>query len=462
MAYSDANDCFNWEPSGRATFEGHDVAELARRYPTPFYLLSQQQVRRNFQAFKDAFSGADGGIRIYYSVKSNFESIVLRTLAEMGCGSEISGAMDMELAKRAAMDPDHVVYDGPYKPAADIEAAIEWGVHIINIESLTEARVVNDVAKKLGRKVDVGLRVDPVLSKPYYDKVITTYRKKFGYPTDQAAEIAAQIAALPNLNLIGIMTHIGSQVFTPNRYLIALDKIFELVGQLKQRGIEIREVNMGGGYPAQSMRNLRLSRRFVIARLLERFNRIDVHAASISEFGAKMTERYNELKRTTGLTPRLAVEPGRCIVSNACVVVGKVLIVKNDWLFSDISINNLPENLFFSEWRTSYPGHRPNEETQTYNIAGPTLATQDVHFFQRRVPDLKEGDTMAILDTGAYSIARSNQFTRPRVAVYGVKDDGEIALVRRAETVDDVLVMQEWPQRMAATAAEPEKARKAV
>jgi diaminopimelate decarboxylase len=461
MAYSNANDCFRWEESGRATFDGHDVAELARRYPTPFYLLSQKQVRRNFGQFRDAFSAADGGVRIYYSVKSNFESMVLRTLAEMGCGAEISGAMDMELAKRAGMDPQHIVYDGPYKPAEDIEAALQWGVHLINIESLTEARTVNDVAKKLGRKVNVGIRIDPLLSKPYYDKVITTYRKKFGFPIDQAAGAAQQISALPNLNLIGIMTHIGSQVFQPGRYLTTLDKIFELCGQLKQRGLEIREINIGGGYPAQSMRNLRLSRRFVIARLLERFNRIDVQAASIVEFGRRIAERYNQLKRSTGLTPSLAVEPGRCIASNACVVVGKVLIIKNDWLFSDISINNLPENLFFSEWRTAYPGHRPNESGRTYNISGPTLATQDVHFFQRQVPDLKEGDTMAVLDTGAYSIARSNQFTRPRVAVYAVDDEDQITLIRRAETVEDVLTMQVWPERKLSTQAAPEKTRKA-
>ena len=444
MAYVNANDCFEWETSGRATFDGYDVAELARKHPTPFYVLSQKQVRRNFQQFLDAFAGADGGIRPYYSVKSNFESLVLRTLAEMGCGAEISGAMDMELARRAGMAPDRVVFDGPCKPGEDIEAALRWGVHVINLESLTEAHAVDEIAGRLGRRVDVGIRIDPLLSKPYYDKVITTYRKKFGFPIDQAATAARRIAGLPNLNLIGIMTHIGSQVFTPSRYLTTLDKIFELVGEIKAQGVTIEEINIGGGYPAQSMRNLRLSRRFVVARLLERFNRIDVEAASIDEFGQKITARYNELKRSTGHSPRLAIEPGRCLVSNACVVVGKVLIVKNDWLFTDISINNLPENLFFSEWRTAYPGHRPDEGGRTYNISGPTLATQDVHFFQREVPDLEEGDPVAILDTGAYSIARSNQFTRPRIAVYGVCDDGRMRTVRRAEAVDDVLAMQVW------------------
>jgi len=132
MTVTNAKDYFDWDVSGRATFDGYDMAELAKQYPTPFYLISQRQLRSNYDQFRRAFSGVDG-MRTYYSVKSNFESIVLRTLAEEGCGAEISGAMDMELAKRAHMDPDRVVYDGPYKPAEDIQAALEWGVHIINI-----------------------------------------------------------------------------------------------------------------------------------------------------------------------------------------------------------------------------------------------------------------------------------------------------------------------------------------
>ena len=151
------------------------------------------------------------------------------------------------------------------------------------------------------------------------------------------------------------MTHIGSQVFHPNRYVQTIEKIFGLVQELKDRGIEIEEINMGGGYPAQSMKNLRVSRRIRIAKILERFNRMEVKASSIHEFGRQITDKYNEMRRSTGLTPRLAIEPGRCLISNAGVVVGKVLIIKNDWCFTDVSINNLPENLFFSEWRMIFP-----------------------------------------------------------------------------------------------------------
>jgi diaminopimelate decarboxylase len=249
-------DHFVWDSSGKASIDGYDLAELAKKFPTPFYLISQGQLRDNYRRLRQAFASVEG-LETYYSVKSNFESIVLRTLADEGCGAEISGALDMELAKRAGMPPNKVVFDGPVKPEEDLRAAIEWGVRFINIESMNEARMISRIATEMGKKVKVGLRIDPQLSKPYYDKVISTYKEKFGLPIEQAEAAIVEIAKLPGLDFKCIMTHIGSQIFTPSRYIVTIEKIFNLVGALAKRNIEIEEINMGGGYPAQSMRNLR-------------------------------------------------------------------------------------------------------------------------------------------------------------------------------------------------------------
>lgn len=438
-------DHFTWDNSGKASIDGYDLAELAKKYPTPFYLISQGQLRDNYRRLRQAFASVEG-LETYYSVKSNFESIVLRTLASEGCGFEISGALDMELARRAGARPEKVVFDGPVKPEADLRAAIEWGVRFINIESMNEARMISRIAQETGKTVRCGLRIDPQLSKPYYDKVISTYKEKFGLPIEQAEAAVVEIAKLPGIEFRGIMCHIGSQIFTPSRYLVTLEKIFDLLGRLKGRGIEIEEINIGGGYPAQSMRNLRMSRRFVFAQILERMGRIEKKTSSIDDFGKAISEKYNALVKSTGLHPRLALEPGRCLCANAQTVVGNICIVKNDWVFTDISINDVPENLFFSEWRLVVPGEKPDAKGRPYNVAGPTLATQDVLYFKREVPGAAEGRAVCILDAGAYSIARANQFTKPRSAVYAIIDkDRSIELVRRAENVHDVLVSQVWP-----------------
>jgi diaminopimelate decarboxylase len=444
MPAKNYGDRFVWENSGKALFDGQDLEELAARYPTPFYLISTRQLVDNYRRLREAFSSVEG-LETYYSVKSNFESIVLRTLADEGCGAEISGALDMELARRAGFKPEKVVFDGPVKSAEDIEMALNWGVHLIDIESMDEARMINEIAGKMGRVVNVGLRIDPELSKPYYDKVISTYKMKFGLPVHQALEGALAINALPNLNLVSIMTHIGSQVFTPNRYLTALEKIFDLCKGLNERGVVIEEINLGGGYPAQSMRNIRISRRFdIVAKVLEKMGRMEVETSSIDDFGREISGKYQQLKRETGLNPKLSLEPGRCLCGNAQIVVGSIELVKNDWVFTDISINDVPENLFFSEWRFIMPGIDPNASSRLYNVSGPTLATQDVLYFQREVPGAAPGRPVALLDAGAYSIARANQFTRPRKAVYGIDADGNIELVRRAENVADVLNTQVW------------------
>lgn len=448
MPANEPRERFRWEDGGRAVFDRQDIARLAAQYPTPFYVLSEGQIRENYRRFRQAFA-AIPDLGVYYSVKSNFETITLRTLAAEGCGAELSGALDMGLVQRAGFSPEQTVFDGPCKSEADLELAIRWGVHIINLESLTEARTLSAIARRLGRTVAVGLRVDPLLGKPYYDKLVTTYKKKFGFPLDQVADACRAIASLPGLRLAGIMTHIGSQIFKPGRYLLTLDRLFALLDTLRHQGIEIEELNLGGGYPAQSMRNLRLSRRIVLARLLERLNRIEAKTSSIDEFGAAISERYLALAQRTGLRPRLAVEPGRCVVSNACAVVGRVRVLKGDWVFTDISINDVPENLFFSEWRLVFPGHAPQAQGQPRNIAGPTLATQDVLFFRHAVPPVTEGAPVAILDTGAYCLARANQFTRPRNAVYAVREDGSIELIRRAETCEDVVRTQIWPDEPA-------------
>lgn len=443
MAIKRMKDHFEWVESGQATFDGHDLATLADTYPTPFYLLSQRQLRDNLQQLRTAFAAIDV-LHIYYSIKSNYESLVLHTLAQEGIGAEISGALDLELAQRAGFAPEQIVYDSPYKPPEVIEAALRLGMGLINIDSLTEARKVNEIANRLGKKVNVGIRVDPLLAKPYYDKVITTYRKKFGLPLDQALATGTEIARMSNLNLVGLMSHIGSQISSPKRHVLTLDRLFNLAVELRGRGVDIEEINLGGGYPAHSMRNIRLNRRFVVAQVMEYFNRIEADTSTIDDFGAVIAESYKGLVKRTGLKPNVAIEPGRYLVANAVVVVGRMVVVKNDWVFTNVSINDLPESLFFSEWRLAFPGQSPLAKGRKYNIAGPTLLTQDVLFFQREVPEAREGAPFVILDTGAYSICRASQFTRPRIACYGITDAG-ISTVRRAETVGDVLRTQVWP-----------------
>jgi diaminopimelate decarboxylase len=193
------------------------------------------------------------------------------------------------------------------------------------------------------------------------------------------------------------------------------------------------------------VRYLRVSRRVKMAGLLQRLGRLERSVPDLEVFGRTIAQGFQTACARWGISPILATEPGRSITSNCGIVVGRVQVIKGHWVFSDISINDVPDNMFFTEWRKFYPNKMSAPKTQEIHLSGPTLATHDVVQFNTMAPPLEPGDLIAIFDTGAYSISRSNQFTRARSGVYFVTAHGAVETIRRPETVDDVMRMQVWP-----------------
>jgi diaminopimelate decarboxylase len=282
--------------------------------------------------------------------------------------------------------------------------------------------------------------------RPYYDKVITTYKQKFGFHISRCRDAFATIKACPNVRLVGLHAHIGSQILAPGLYVEALTALFGLAADLRRDGFGLAEINIGGGFPAQCMRNLRLSRRMFGAKLLQRFNLLEKRTPSIEEFGRAIAQCYAENAAKHGFAPRLTTEPGRSLVNNAVVLLGRVRLVKENWVFTDLSVNDVPENLFFTEWRVFFPDKMRAPVVGKANLSGPTLSTYDVLFFEKEMPRVQTGDPIVIFDTGGYSIPRANQFTKPRNPAYFLDKAGSLKLIRRRETVDDVVRMQVWDE----------------
>jgi diaminopimelate decarboxylase len=434
----------------RLRWNGVDLGRLAREYPTPFFLLSERILEENYRRLTGSLAGV--GARTYYSVKTNFESAVLQTWRRLGAGAEISGELDLHVALRAGFDPADIVFDGPCKTDHELELAVRHGVALINVESVDEIRRLDALGRGVGRVLDIGVRLDPMNRRPYYDRMITTYKQKFGFPLARAREAFETIRTCPFVRLAGLHAHIGSQILAPQLYVEALTAMLRVAADLKAGGVTIDELNLGGGFPAQSMRNLRLPRRMAGARILERLGRLEKRTPGIEEFGRTVAGCWREQTRALGLAPRLAIEPGRSLVNNACVLVGRVRLLKANWVFTDISINEVPENLFFTEWRVLFPERMGQPPVAKANLSGPTLSTYDVLGFQKEVPALAVGDAIAIFDTGGYSIPRANQFTRPRSAVHFLDSLGGLRTIRRRETVEDVVRAQIWETPAAAAA----------
>jgi diaminopimelate decarboxylase len=438
------NDHSEISPAGHLVFDGVNVVEMAREYPTPFYLMSENILRTNWGRFMDAFAGLPG-FKGYYSVKTNYETGVLRTLRELGAGAEISGGLDYEAARRAGFRPQDIVFDGPCKTEEDLRRAIAAGVHMVNVECESELLMIDRIARELGRVVRVGIRIDPVVKNPFYGPLVAGYKAKFGFAVDRCEPVFELARRCKNTEVVALHAHIGSQILSPELYVKNLDVMVGLAGRLTQGGFRIEEINMGGGFPAQSVRYLRVSRRVKMAGLLQRFGRLEKQAPPLAEYGRAIVRAFREACARWSIAPVLTTEPGRSITSNCGIVVGRVQVVKDHWVFSDISINDVPENMFFTEWRKFYPNKMRTPLAREINLSGPTLATQDVLQFNTMAPALEPGDLIAIFDTGAYSVTRANQFTRPRSAVHFVRSDGRLVTIRRRETPEDVLRMQQWP-----------------
>jgi diaminopimelate decarboxylase len=430
-------------PAGQLIFDGVDLCRLAQEYETPCYLISENILRANYRRFMAGFEGVPG-FRVYYSVKTNYESRVLQCLRDLGSGVEISGALDLLACRRAGFRPEDIVFDGPCKSEEELRQAIDLGIHLINVESELELQTIDRLAREKGRIVPVGIRIDPIVKNPSYSKLISTYKQKFGFPIDRCDPVFELANRCKSVQVVGLHAHIGSQIKSPDLYVKNLNVLFELAARLKKNGLKILEVNIGGGFPAQSMRHLRVSRRMKGARLLERINLLEARPPEIGEFGRSIQRGYEEACQRWNVKPILTTEPGRSLVSNTCVVVGRVRVIKDRWVFTDISINDVPENLFFSEFRVFFPDKMRERWVKTAHLSGPTLATNDVILFEADVPELQPGDPIAIFDTGAYSISRANQFTRPRSAVHFLRSDGRIEVIRHRERPEDVLSMQVW------------------
>jgi diaminopimelate decarboxylase len=418
-----------------------DLAALAAHTGTPAYVLFEESLWAEATRLRAALAPADP-VRLYYSVKSNFETGVLATLRACGYGAEISGGVERLAIERAGFAWNHVVFDGPLKDAAEVDRAIAAGVHLLNLESADEVALVRRVAQRAGRRVRVGVRVQPPLAAPAYHAVVRTYRGKFGVALAALDRLAGVLRDAPELQWTALLTHLGSPVTRAEPYLGALGHLFAAAARLRSHGVIIDEINLGGGLPADRMVHLRVSRRFALARWWERVGWLRAPAESGHTIAARIAERAVALRRQHGLHVAVALEPGRAVVASAGVMVGRVHAVNPPWAFVDISLNDLPEKLSFVEWRVAFPTHGAESPAHRWHISGPTLATQDVLFFDHPGPALRVGDPIAVLDTGAYSIARANQFTRPRPPVYFVDRSGHAQLIRRAETAADVLATQ--------------------
>jgi diaminopimelate decarboxylase len=392
---------------------------LARRYGTPLYVYSASAILERVAAFNSAFRAVPH--TICYSVKANSNLSILRLLAHAGCGFDVVSGGELERVTVAdKRGSRNVVFSGVGKNPDEMTAALRAGILLFNLESESEISKLAECATRLRRTARVALRVNPDVAAETHPYISTgLHQHKFGVPIRQAPALYAKAAKAPYLEVAGVSVHIGSQITDVAPFQEAVERLVELILQLRTDGHKIDYIDVGGGLGIDYQE----SRQQFADRLAQ-------YARAV----------VNPLRK---LEIHLLLEPGRSIVGPAGVLLTSVIYKKSNngkrFLVVDAAMNDLIRPALYSAHHEILPVVQPNDElTEVVDVVGPICESGDFFARGRQLASVPEGELLAILDAGAYGMAlASNYNSRPRSAEVLVR--GKSAkLIRRRETIRDL------------------------
>ena len=398
---------------GQLFAEGVALSAIAERFGTPTYVYSRAHIEAQYRAYADALQGIEH--LVCFAVKANSNLGVLNVLARLGAGFDIVSRGELERVLAAGGKPEKIVFSGVGKSRDDMRRALEVGVHCFNVESTDELERLQQVAAELGVQAPVSLRVNPDVDAGTHPYISTGLKEnKFGIAISDAEAVYARAAALPNLQVLGVDCHIGSQLTTLPPFLDALDRLLALIDRLAAHDIHIRHLDLGGGLGVQYR---------------------DEQPPLAGDYIAAVRERI------AGRSLALVFEPGRSIVANAGVLLTRVEYLKHtehkDFAIVDAAMNDLIRPALYQAWMDVVAVQPRDAVARPYDIVGPICETGDFLAKGRELA-LEEGDLLAIRSAGAYGFVMSSNYnTRGRAAEVLV-DGAQSFEVRRRESVQEL------------------------
>ncbi|HYB92048.1 MAG TPA: diaminopimelate decarboxylase [Candidatus Binataceae bacterium] len=391
------------------------IADLARRIGTPFYAYSARTLRRHFRVFDEAFAETDH--LICFAMKSLSNLSILRLFHSMGAGFDIVSVGELLRCLRAGADPRKIVFSGVGKTDEEIAAALEAGILMFNVESRSELHRISEVAGRMKQRAPVSVRVNPDLDPGTHPHISTGHRdSKFGVPLSQVHEYYAEARSLPNLEIVGLSTHIGSQITDTSPFTEAAAKVAAIVNQLASEGIALKYLDIGGGLgiPYQE------------------------EPPPPAEYAAAVLNPIRKLKL------KIITEPGRVMVGNAGILVTRVLYVKETdvkkFIVVDGAMNDLIRPVLYEAYHEIRPvDRRAPGQPIVVDVVGPVCESGDFFARGRVLPEPKEGDLLAVMSAGAYGFVMSSNYnSRPRAPEILV-DGAKFHVVRERESFEDLI-----------------------
>ena len=401
--------------------EGVEVKKISEEVGTPFFLYSHATLTRHFEAFDKSF--AEVPHIVSYSVKANSNLAVLRLFSQLGGGADIVSGGELFRALKAGIDPGKIVYSGVGKREDEMEYALKEDILMFNVESHQELERLNDVAGKMGKKARVSLRVNPDVDPKTHPYISTGLKQnKFGIPINDALNEYHFAASLENIQIVGVDCHIGSQLTQVQPFIDALKKVKALILKLREEGIDIKYLDLGGGLGIT----------------------YDEEAPPHpTEYGKAIIAEAKELDLT------LVFEPGRVIVGNAGILVSKVLYTKTgeekNFIIADAAMNDLARPSLYGSYQKVVPVTKSKEPMIVSDVVGPICESGDFLAKDRELPPFKQGDLLAVMSAGAYGFTMSSNYnSRVRAAEVMVKGDS-LEVIRDREEFKDLVKGEKIP-----------------
>lgn len=404
--------------NGRLTCDGIVLEEVAREAGTPCHVYSAALLTERFTALQTALSGVPH--RLHYALKANSTLAVVGLLRHLGAGADVNSAGELEVALRAGFSPDQIVVTGVGKTRVELERAVQLGVAAINAESFGEIDRIEAVAKAAGRQARIAVRINPDVDAGTHRHISTgSSATKFGVSVDEARAMIREASRRPALRIVGLHVHVGSQITTsPDPLARGAGIVADLARELMAGGVALEHIDLGGGLgipykPGQP----------VISP--------EAYAAAVLP-----------AVRDTGLT--ILFEPGRWIVGPCGVLLTEVVDIKGragggTFVIVDAGMTDLIRPALYDAWHEIEPVVPRPGPLAPVDVVGPVCETSDTFASARPLSPVEVGDLLAIRDTGAYGSVMASNYNRRPMAAEVMVENGGWRVVRRRQTIDDML-----------------------
>ena len=416
---------FHYPQPGGALYCGRvSVETLARRFGTPLYVYSADQIAERLTLFQRALSNHD--CLVCYAVKANSALAILKLLAERGAGFDVVSGGELERVLAAAPEAaGRVVFSGAGKTVPEIDLALKTGIHQFNVENEGELALLASRARKLKVRARFALRVNPDVFAETHPYISTGLREhKFGVDIRRAPDLYKSAAGNRWLEAYGVSVHIGSQIRSAAPFGAAIERVSKLVRQLRREGIVLKAVDAGGGLGID-------------------YHAVGTHAGAF-DAAAKVAEYAVALEKgLDGFDGQLLIEPGRFIAAQAGALVARVLYVKRNgkktFVITDAAMNDLIRPALYQAHHEIVPVRPRAGKPRIVDVVGPVCESGDFFARDRKLAPLAPGDLMALLDAGAYGMAQSSNYNSRMRPAEVLVEGAKARLIRRRETMADLL-----------------------